>query len=83
MSEEDKTEEEVGVVIRKFLVLADELIGEGIDPLKVAAVMVSQGYALYKTMLTEEDFEGIIKSIYDSRENVVPIYPTITKDMLN
>jgi hypothetical protein len=79
----DKTDEEIGEIIRGILKYADDLIGEGKDPLNIAAVLVSQGYALYRTMLTEEDFEGIIKSIYDSREHVVPIYPTITKDMLN
>lgn len=79
----DKTDEEIGEIIHEILQHADTMIGEGKDPLNVAAVLVSQGYALYKTLLTEEDFEGIIKSIYESRDYVVPIYPTITKDMLN
>lgn len=43
---------------------------EDYHSLEIAAVMATQALSLYKTCLTEEDYQRIIKSIYDKRDQV-------------
>ncbi len=43
---------------------------EEYDALEIAAVMITQGLSLYRTCMNEEDYEKIVKSIYDKRNQV-------------
>jgi len=40
-------------------------------PLTIAGVMLSQSLSLYKTMLTNAEFELILENISDAKHNVV------------
>ena len=39
-------------------------------PLVIAGVMLSQSLSLYKTMLTDKEFELILENIFDAKHNV-------------
>ncbi len=43
---------------------------EDYRPLEVAGVMIAQALRIYKTVLSEEDFEKIVDSISNSRDKV-------------
>ncbi len=43
---------------------------EDYRPLEVAGVMIAQALRIYKTVLSEEDFEKIVDSISNSRGKV-------------
>jgi hypothetical protein len=43
---------------------------EQYDTLSVAAVMMAQALSIYKTVLSEEDFDDIVDTMSDSRDNV-------------
>jgi len=43
---------------------------EQYDTLSVAAVMMAQALSIYKTVLSEEDFDDIVDTMSDNREQV-------------
>ena len=43
---------------------------EEYDSMEIAAVMIAQAMSLYKTCMNEEDYQKMIKSIYDQRNQV-------------
>ena len=53
----------------KLWTLITEL-SEDHKPLAVAGVMTAQAMTIYKTMLSPEEYEMMIESIYNSRDKV-------------
>lgn len=47
-----------------------QLIRDGVDPLIVAAALVSLGASIYKTTLSEEDFNLMMDSVSDLRDQI-------------
>ncbi len=43
---------------------------EEYDPLEIAAIMVIQGLSFYRTVMSEEDYQRIVKTIYNNRDSV-------------
>lgn len=43
---------------------------EEYDPLEIAAIMVIQGMTFYKSCMSDHDYQRMIKSIYDQRDEV-------------
>lgn len=42
-------------------------------PLEVAAILVTQGLTIYKTVLSEEEYEKMVDSISEQRDRVLEI----------
>lgn len=40
------------------------------EPLEIAGVLVAQAMTIYKTLLTEEEFEMMVDSIVESKDKV-------------
>jgi hypothetical protein len=51
--------------------------------LAVTSVMLSLSLSLYKTVLSEEDFESFLESIVDNGKNVKPIIYKPTNNILH
>ena len=43
---------------------------EEYEALEIAAIMVIQGLSFYRTVMSEEDYQRIVKTIYDKRDSV-------------
>ncbi len=43
---------------------------EEYDLTQIAAIMIIQGLTFYRSTMSEEDYQRIVKSIYDSRNQV-------------
>jgi hypothetical protein len=43
---------------------------EEYDAMEIAGIMVIQALSLYKTCMSEEDYQQMVKSIYDQRDQV-------------
>jgi hypothetical protein len=69
MSKEDSSLE---YVYNEVLLVMERLLKEDRDPLAVAAVMASQAMGLYKTVLSEKDYDIMINSIVDKKDNIQP-----------
>lgn len=48
----------------------NEIMLEEYDPLEVAAIMIVQGLGIYKTTLSEHDYNKMIDMISNRRESV-------------
>lgn len=54
---------------RKYMAF-NKLMLEEYSPLEIASIMVVQGLSFYRTIMSEEDYQKIVKSIYDRRDSV-------------
>jgi len=50
-----------------------EKLCESNDPLLIAGVMMAQALKLYKTALSDQDFERMMQTILDSRTEIRPL----------
>lgn len=46
---------------------------EGNTPLEIAALLVVQALGMYRTVLSEEDYENMVDKISSSRHEIKPI----------
>ncbi len=53
----------------KYMAFNDVML-EDHTPLEIAAIMVIQGLTFYKSFLDEEDYQRMVKNIYDKRDEV-------------
>ena len=60
---------ELNEIYVKYWNLTSDLIPD-YSPAAIAGVMVAQALTLYKTMLSEEEFDAMVDSISSSRNNV-------------
>lgn len=69
------TDQELMNTYGTVLVKATDLIKGGVDPLVVAAALVSLGASIYKTTLSEEDFNLMMDSVSNLRDQVQKLTP--------
>ena len=62
----DQTEREL---YKKYLAF-NQIMLEDYEALEIAAIMVIQGLSFYRTVMSEEDYQRIVKTIYDNRDSV-------------
>lgn len=67
-----KMDTELDEMLSQLAKLADIWIGEGKEPMAIAAAMNVVGLKLYRTMLEEEDYNRMIDSISERRADIVP-----------
>jgi len=61
---------------RKFEKLTvDMVVEEKHDILECAAMMMAQAMRIYKTALSPEDYEAMIKAILESSDNITAMEP--------
>ena len=65
-------EEEFKAVYEEYISLTNELL-ENFDVLMVAAIMTTIGFSLYKTSLSEEDYNKIVDAMYDLKNDIATI----------
>lgn len=53
-----------------YLSLTDKSLGEGYDSLEIAPILIKLGLEIYKTTMSEEDFEKLCSFIYESRNQI-------------
>ena len=39
-------------------------------PLEIASIMMVQSMSFYRTVLSEEDYQSVVKNVYDQRDHV-------------
>lgn len=54
---------------KKYMAFNNIMLEE-YDPMQIAAIMVIQGLTFYRSTMSEEDYQRIVKSIYESRDQV-------------
>ena len=69
---EESDNEEFQEVYEEYIELTNELL-EDFDVLMVAAVMSTMGLSLYRTALSEEDYNKIVTAMYDLKNDITTI----------
>jgi hypothetical protein len=59
-------------VYNEVLIVMERLLKEDQNPLAIAAVLASQAMGLYKTILSDKDYETMINSLADKKDSVQP-----------
>lgn len=59
-------------VYNEIIVVIERLIKEDNNPLSVAAVLASQALGLYKTVLSDADYEIMIENIVSKKDRIRP-----------
>jgi hypothetical protein len=57
-------------VYEEYMELTDKLISENASALEIAPIMIKIGLEIYKTVMSEEDFNKMVDYISDSRDDV-------------
>lgn len=50
--------------------LADRLLGEDIKAIEIAPILIKLGLEIYKTVMTEEDYNRMVDFISDHRDEI-------------
>jgi hypothetical protein len=69
MSKEDH---DLEYIYNEVLMTIEKLLNEEHDPLAIAAVFASQSLGLYKTVLSDKDYNTMVDSIVDRKDKVQP-----------
>ena len=62
-------EEEFEAVYEEYINLTNELV-VNFNPLMIAAVMTTMGFSLYRTLLSEDDYENMVEAMYELRADI-------------
>ena len=65
-------EEEFQALYTEYISLTNELL-ENFDVLMIAAIMTTIGFSLYKTSLSAEDYNKIVDSMYDLKDDIATL----------
>ena len=57
-------------VFNKFVKLSTEIVEETKDPITIAACSIQLGMMIYKTVLTEEEYDIMAEGIYQMRGEI-------------
>ena len=69
MSLDENLEHSTEDLYAKYLQFTGIMLEE-YDAMEIAAIMATQALSLYKTCMKEEDYQKMVKSIYDQRNEV-------------
>lgn len=65
----DKNAKSTDELYSKYLQFTGLMLEE-YDAIEIAAIMAVQALSLYRTCMSEEDYQRMVKSIYDQRDQV-------------
>ena len=58
---------------RKYWAVHSEMLDRGLGPLEIAGLLASQSLTLYRTILTEEEYNKMVDAISENRDKVKTI----------
>ena len=54
----------------EFMILTDKLLGEDVKAIEIAPILVKLGLEIYKTILSNEEYERMVEFIYDHKDDI-------------
>jgi hypothetical protein len=64
------TDKQLQEIYDKYMSFTDELVGEYGTVLEIAAVMMAQALSIYRSTMSEEDYNRMVDTISASRSEV-------------
>ena len=69
MSISDKNQHSIEDLYSKYLQFTSVMM-EDYKDIEIAGIMITQALSMYRTVLSEEDYQRMVKSIYEKRNDV-------------
>lgn len=69
MSISDKNQHSIEDLYSKYLQFTSVMM-EDYKDIEIAGIMITQALSMYRTVLSEEDYQQMVKSIYEKRNDV-------------
>jgi len=69
MSISDKHEHSIEDLYSKYLQFTSVMM-EDYKDIEIAGIMITQALSMYRTVLSEEDYQRMVKNIYERRNDV-------------
>lgn len=70
MNWEDFEEKAFSEVFNHYINLTNDLVEEDQDPLLIAAILVTTGLSMYRTLLNEHDYDKIVEQIILFKDDI-------------
>ena len=74
--------DEISKLYSEYLAFSDKQMAT-YPPLAIASIMISMSLSIYKTVLSEEDFESFLETISVSGKDIKPIVYKPTNTILH
>lgn len=71
LDEDDKLQ----ALYQDYWVIHAGMIDKEHDPMEIAAILIAQAMSIYKTVLSPEEYELIVDSISNSRDQIQRLEP--------
>ena len=68
----NKRNENIENVYHEITILIEKLLKDNYDPLTIAGVILNQSLSLYKSALSDDEYDQLIKRILDKKNIVEP-----------
>ena len=68
----NKKNENIENVYHEIMILIEKLLKDNYDPLVIAGVILNQSLSLYKSALSDEEYDQLVKRILDKKSMVEP-----------
>ena len=60
---------------KKVRDFSETMEGQKYSPLEVAAAQMVHAMRIYRTVMPEDQYDSIMKTVFESRKNILPITP--------
>jgi hypothetical protein len=71
MSIVDQNQHSIEDLYAKYLQFTSVML-EDYKDIEIAGIMITQALSMYRTVLSEEDYQRMVKSIYERKNDVKP-----------
>ena len=62
---------------RKVIDFSHNMENKEYDPLEIAAAQMVHAMRIYRTIMPEDQYDSMIKTVYENRKNVQPFSPAV------
>jgi hypothetical protein len=69
MSISDKNQHSIEDLYSKYLQFTSVMM-EDYKDIEIAGIMITQALSMYRTVLSEEDYQRMVKNIYERRDDI-------------
>lgn len=71
----DKYDHKSWYLHQKVIDFSHNMESKKYDPLEVAAAQMVHAMRIYRTIMPEDQYDSMMKTVYETRKNVQPIIP--------
>ena len=79
----ETTDEELHTIQESFITLTDQFVRAGISPLAIAAMLSKISFMVYKTCLTQEEYERMTDFIHRERDMIKSLQEWLQESQQN